>query len=155
MVSLGDWKWASDVSGEIYDQSGNLIDEVIVNADGLKVTDAAQTTYALGLTYNLLDRSFVFVDYNYAGDIYSKFNITRSTDRLDTWKMPNYHLFDLGLRHGFNIGEFDATLLGKINNAFNVEYISDAFDDGTHTAEGASVYYGTGRTFSVGLKVKF
>jgi iron complex outermembrane receptor protein len=74
---------------------------------------------------------------------------------LDTWKMPNFHLFDLGLKHSFNIGEFDATLLGKMNNIFNVEYISDAFDDGTHTAAGANVYYGTGRTFSLGLKVNF
>jgi outer membrane receptor protein involved in Fe transport len=127
----------------------------VVNADGLKVSDAAQTTYALGLNYKLLDRSSVFVDYNYSGDLYSKFDITRSTDRLDTWKMPNFHLFDLGLKHSFNIGEFDATLLGKMNNIFNVEYISDAFDDGTHTAAGANVYYGTGRTFSLGLKVNF
>ncbi|MFT7330228.1 MAG: iron complex outermembrane receptor protein [Roseivirga sp.] len=155
MVSLGDWTWTSDVSGEIFDQSGTLLREVVVNADGLKVSDAAQTTYALGLNYKLLDRSSVFVDYNYSGDLYSKFDITRSTDRLDTWKMPNFHLFDLGLKHSFNIGEFDATLLGKMNNIFNVEYISDAFDDGTHTAAGANVYYGTGRTFSLGLKVNF
>jgi iron complex outermembrane receptor protein len=42
-----------------------------------------------------------------------------------------------------------------MNNIFDVEYISDAFDDGSHTAAGANVYYGTGRTFSLGLKVNF
>jgi outer membrane receptor protein involved in Fe transport len=43
-----------------------------------------------------------------------------------------------------------------MNNIFDVEYISDAFDDkATHGAQNAKVYYGSGRTFSLGLKVKF
>ncbi|MEP5340094.1 MAG: carboxypeptidase-like regulatory domain-containing protein [Algibacter sp.] len=162
MVSLGDWKWTSDVSAEIFDQSGNSLDEVIVNADGLKVSDAAQTTYALGLNYKALETSSIFLDYNYAGNLYAKLDITRSEDRLDTWKLPAYHLFDLGFRHGFSIGDLDATLSGKMNNIFDVEYISDAFDateliDGVavHNSTNAGVYYGTGRTFSLGLKVEF
>ncbi|ARV15631.1 TonB-dependent receptor [Polaribacter sp. SA4-12] len=155
MVSLGDWQWKSDVEGEIFDQSGASIQKVTVNANGLKVSDAAQTTFAFGLNYKALEKSTIFLDYNYAGDLYSKFDITRSTDRLDTWKMPAYHLFDLGFRHGFTIGEFETSLSGKMNNIFDVEYISDGFDDGTHTAAGANVYYGAGRTFSLGLKVNF
>jgi outer membrane cobalamin receptor len=155
MVSLGDWRWASDVQGQLFDQNNNLIKEVIVNADNLKVNDAAQTTYALGLNYKALQRTSVFLDYNYAGDLYAKFNITRSTDRMDTWKLPSYHLFDLGFNHGFTISDFDATLTGNMNNIFDVEYISDAFDDGSHTAAGANVYYGSGRTFNLGLKINF
>ena len=155
MFSLGDWTWQSDVQGQIFDQNNVIIKEVTVNAKGLKVNDAAQTTYALGLNYKVLDRTNLFIDYNYAGDLYSKFDITRSIDRENTWKMPGYHLADLGFRHGFTIGDFYATLSGKMNNIFDVEYISDAFDDGTHTASGANVYYGAGRTFSLGLKVNF
>lgn len=156
MVSLGDWKWTSDVQGEIYSESGELLEEVIINANGLKVNDAAQTTYALGLNYKALEKSSIFLDYNYAGDIYSKFDITRSEDRENTWKLPSYHLFDLGFNHGFVIGGLDATLSGKLNNILNVEYVSDAFDDGDqHLATGAKVYYGAGRTFSFGLKVEF
>ncbi|MDB0614038.1 TonB-dependent receptor [Tenacibaculum dicentrarchi] len=102
-----------------------------------------------------LKRQSFFVDYNYAGDIYSKLNISESTDRQDSWKMPNYHLFDLGFRHGFKIGDFKATVNGKLNNILDTEYISDAFDGLNHTAQDATVYYGAGRTFSLGLKVKF
>jgi len=155
MFSLGDWTWQSDVQGQLFNQANELIKEVVVNAKGLKVNDAAQTTYALGLNYKVLDRTNLFIDYNYAGDLYSKFNITRSIDRENTWKMPGYHLADFGFRHGFTIGDLYATLSGKMNNMFDVEYISDAFDDGTHTASGANVYYGAGRTFSLGLKVNF
>ena len=44
----------------------------------------------------------------------------------DSWKVPAYGLFDLGLNHGFKFGDFDATLTARINNVLNTEYISDA-----------------------------
>ncbi|MDC1162383.1 TonB-dependent receptor plug domain-containing protein [Tenacibaculum sp.] len=156
MVSLGDWKWKSDVSADVFDDAGTFVENITVNAKDLKVNDSAQTTYSLGLNYKALEKTSIFLDYNFAGDIYSKFDFSRgTTDRLNTWKLPSYHLFDLGLNHGFGIGDLDATLSANLNNVFNVEYISDAFDDGTHTATGADVYYGTGRTFNLGLKVNF
>jgi outer membrane receptor for ferrienterochelin and colicin len=156
MVSLGDWKWKSDVSADIVDDAGVFVRNVTINADGLKVNDAAQTTYALGVNYKALERTSIFLDYNYAGDIYAKFDFSRgTTDRQNTWKMPSYHLFDLGFNHGFTVGEFDATLSGNMNNIFDVEYVSDAFDAPDHSAAGAGVYYGAGRTFSLGLNVKF
>ena len=77
------------------------------------------------------------------------------TDRQNTWKLPAYHLFDLGVNHGFTIGNFDATLRGNMNNIFNVEYVSDAFDASSHSAADADVFYGAGRTFSLGLTVNF
>ncbi len=164
MVSLGDWRWKSDVKGDVFLDDGTLFSTIVINAKDLKVNDAAQTTYAFGVNYKALDNSSVFLDYNFAGDIYSKFDFSRGTeDRLDTWKLPSYHLFDLGFRHGFTIGDFDASLVGKMNNIFDVEYISDAFDSTEetspgvfeHTSTNSGVYYGTGRTFSLGLKVNF
>ena len=76
-------------------------------------------------------------------------------DGIDTWKLPNYHLFDLGLRHGFEIAGLEHTLSANMNNIFDVEYISDAYDNGNAFTLDAGVYYGAGRTFSLGLKVKF
>jgi outer membrane receptor protein involved in Fe transport len=156
MLSLGNWEWKSDVSADIFDDGGVFVDNVTVNADGLKVNDAAQTTYAFGLNYKVLDRTSIFLDYNYAGDIYAKVDFSEgTTDRLNTWKLPSYHLFDLGFNHGFTIGEFDATLSGNMNNLFDIEYVSDAFDASDHSATAADVYYGAGRTFSLGLTVNF
>ena len=163
MASLGDWKWKSDVQGDVYKENGELFRTIVINAKDLKVNDAAQTTFALGLSYKALENSTVFIDYNYAGDLYSKFDYSRGTeDRLNTWKLPSYHLADVGFRHGFTIGGLDATLSGKMNNILDVEYISDAFDAteeingvNVHNSTNAGVYYGAGRTFSLGLKVKF
>ncbi|AUC83124.1 TonB-dependent receptor domain-containing protein [Lacinutrix sp. Bg11-31] len=158
MVSLGDWTWKNDASGKIFTPDGTLADEVTVYAKDLKVTDAAQTTFAFGLNYKLLPESLIYVDYNYAGNLYASYFITDrqdETNRQDSWEVPSYGLFDLGLKHGFKVGEFDTTLIAKMNNVFNTEYVSDANDGLGSTASSALVYYGSGRTFSVGAKIKF
>ena len=156
MVSLGDWKWKSNVSADIRDQAGDVVDVVEVYAEDLKVGDVAQTTFALGADYKLAESSNIYVDYNFAGNNYASYDVTNrgSNDLPDVWELPDFGLFDVGVRHTFDIGSFEATLNGKINNAFNTEYVSDANDlDGT--ASTAQVYYGPGRTYSVGLKVNF
>ncbi len=156
MASIGDWKWKSDVTATVRDQDGTVVGEVDVFAKDLKVGDAAQTTFALGTSYKFDSKSILYVDYNYAGDMNASYQVTsRDSDDLpDTWEVPEFGLFDVGLRHVFDMGSFEAILNGKINNVFNTDYISDANDvDGTSTT--ALVYYGAGRTFSVGLKLKF
>lgn len=156
MVSLGNWQWKSNVSADIRNQAGDIVDTVEVFADGIKVGDAAQTTFALGADYKLAARSNIYVDYNFAGDNYASYDVTNrgGNDLPEVWQIPDFGLFDVGVRHSFDMGSFEATLIGKINNAFNTEYVSDANDiDGTSNT--ALVYYGPGRTYSVGLKVNF
>lgn len=156
MASIGDWKWKSNVSASVRDQAGDEIDVVEVFAKDLKVGDAAQTTFALGANYKIAQKSNIYVDYNFAGDNYASYDVTNrgSNDLPNVWKLPDFGLFDVGARHSFEMGEFEATIVGKINNVFNTEYVSDANDlDGT--ANTAQVYFGPGRTYSVGLKVNF
>lgn len=156
MLSIGDWQWKSNVATDVLDEEGTVVQSVEVFAKDLKVGNSAQTTFALGANYKLADNSRIYVDYNFAGDMYADYDVTNrgSSDLPDTWKVPSYGLFDLGVFHGFDLGPFDASLNGKINNVFNTEYVSDANDiDGT--ASTALVYYGFGRTYSVSLKVNF
>jgi hypothetical protein len=170
MISIGDWTWKNDATGQLFNEDGTPAldrstgEEVIINvySKDLKVSDAAQTTWALGLNYQALEKTRIFVDYNYAGDLYASYRITdRQFDdpadivRNDSWKLPEYHLFDLGFSHGFKIGGLNSTLSGKLNNIFDTTYISDAFDGSSSNYDTATVYYGAGRTFSLGLKVKF
>lgn len=156
MVSLGDWQWTSNSSADLQDELGETLRTVYVYSKDLKVGDAAQTTFALGATYDFSDRSTFYLDYNYAGDMYASYDVdSRSTPGADdTWKVPSYGLVDLGLSQGFDFGPFDAKLTGRINNALNTEYISDANDQGNGYTD-ALVYYGAGRTYSVSLKLKF
>ncbi|OBQ57187.1 TonB-dependent receptor [Tamlana sp. s12] len=158
MASLGDWRWDNDVKGvQIFDDEQNLIETVDLYIKDLRVGDAAQTTFALGANYDILERTTLMLDYNYYDNLYAYFDpSSRGTEGAgESWKVPAYGLFDLGLSHNFDMGPFDVRLLGRVNNVFNVEYISDANDGVGSTASTALVYYGAGRTFSVGAKFNF
>ncbi len=155
MLSLGDWRWASDVTGvEIRDENQDLITTVDLYIKDLHVGDAAQTTLALGTNYKITPKTTFILDYNYYGNLYADFDPSdRGTPGTgDAWKLPEYGLFDAVISHGFDFGLFDATLTARINNIFDTEYVTDAFDG---TANTALVYYGFGRTFSVGAKLNF
>lgn len=158
MASFGDWRWDSDVRDvDILDEEQNLVDTVNLFIKDLHVADAAQTTMALGVNYKFTPKTRLIVDYNYYDNIYADFDPSdRGTEGApDAWKMPDYGLFDVALSHGFKFGPFDATLTGRINNVFDTEYISDAQDGSGSTADTALVYFGYGRTFSVGAKLNF
>lgn len=159
MLSLGDWTWSDNVLDvQVYDEDQNPIgDPVDLYIKDLKVSDAAQTTGALGLEYQLLAKSYVTLDYYYFADYYADFSPENVTEEgtPQPWKAPDYGIFDAGLRHGFKIGDFDATLIGMVNNVFNTEYIADAINGSGNNAETALVWYGFGRTFSASLKIEF
>ena len=158
MASLGNWNWKNDAGGSLFDEGGQLIETINVYAKDLKVSDAAQTTFALGSKFKLMDQTSFYIDYNYASDLYASYRITDrndETNRADSWELPAYGLLDMGLNHGFSFGQFDASLSARMNNVLNTEYISDALDGAGSTAQTAGVYYGAGRTFSLGLKINF
>ncbi|PQJ21911.1 carboxypeptidase-like regulatory domain-containing protein [Tenacibaculum sp. SG-28] len=166
MLSLGDWKYADDlIDVKIFDQDQNLVETVDLPIKGLRVSDAAQTTAALGMLYKFWDKTSITVDYNYFADIYAQFDVLDRAifkgDNPDpnapaperkgnTWKAPNYSTFDASLRHGFKIGNFDTTVTVRVNNLFNTEYIADALD-----ADDPLVWFGFGRTYNLGMKILF
>lgn len=154
MLSLGDWRWDNDVTDvDILNEDQDVIQTVDLFIKDLHVGDAAQTTLALGANYKITSKTKLILDYNYFGDLYADFDPSdRGEPGADAWKLPSYGLFDAIISHGFSFGSFDATLTARMNNVFDTEYVTDAFDG---TAETAKVYFGYGRTFSIGAKLKF
>lgn len=155
MLSLGDWKWDNDLDNvPVFDENQNEVDRISLPIQGLRVSDAAQTTAALGMLYKFWDRTSLTLDYNYFADLYARIDVldyaNASTRPTDSWKAPNYSTMDASLRHGFKLGEFDTTLTFRVNNLFDTEYIADAID-----ASDPLVYFGFGRTFSLSAKIKF
>ncbi len=160
MTSVGDWKWVSNGVAEYLDESGNVVGEnKIVYSEGIHVGDAAQTTAAAGIDYEVLKGLKIGFDYNYYSNLYAQFQITdynsESSIGKDAWKMPVYQLVDFSARYKFRIGKFNTTVYGKVNNILDTEYFSDAKDGAAHDAISAGVYYGFGRTVSLGLRLKF
>ena len=141
MASLGDWQWANDVNNvQVFDDQQNPIgDPIDIYLDGVKVGNSAQTTFAVGADY--------YADYDVTG---------RSVQGLpQTWEMPDYGVFDLGLTHRFNFGGFNTQINANVFNVLGTEYISDAQDGDGSVAETALVYYGPGRTYTIGATINF
>ena len=174
MASLGDWIWENNIENvRIFDEEQNEIDNSPVNLHiaGLKVGDAAQTTMALGASYKFGSDTRITIDYNYFDNLYSDFNPSDrgidpnlpqeeidailATDPIQPWEVPAYGVFDAAFSHSFPIGQFKATLIARMNNVLGTEYIADALDGADSNAQTALVYYGFGRTFSLGATIKF
>ncbi|WP_317167425.1 TonB-dependent receptor domain-containing protein [Winogradskyella vidalii] len=170
MASLGDWRWENNVTDvDIINEDQEVVRTVDLYIEDLHVGDAAQTTLALGTTYKLTDKTRLSVDYNYFDNLYADFDPSNrgDEDAPDAWKAPAYGTFDAVISHGFKFGPFDATLIARLNNVFDVTYIADAFDGSAvgepgdagyippSTYKTSKVYYGFGRTFSLGAKLNF
>jgi outer membrane cobalamin receptor len=157
MLSLGDWQWDSNLENvPVFDEEQNEVGNVSLFIEGLKVSDAAQTTAAIGMNWEVMDKTFFTVDYNYFADLYADFDPNdRGAPGPQAWEVPNYSTVDASIRYGFKIGDLDTVITGRMNNVFNTEYIADADDGAGSVANTALVWYGYGRTFNVSAKIKF
>jgi len=159
MGSLGDWKWDNDAEADIITTEGELIETRTIYSGGVHVGDAAQTTAALGIDAEILPKLKVGMDYNYYDRLFANFGIEGRTvvedAGKDSWEMPGYQLLDFNAKYKFKIGKLNSTLYAKVNNVLDTEYFSESKDGTSHTAMDAAVYYGYGRTWSLGLKFKF
>ena len=166
MLSVGDWVWQNNVDGvNIFDENQDIVGSIsTLYIEDLKVGDAAQTTAAFGIDYKVIDNFKLGMTYNYYANLYASYDPTDRTDETvvgkQAWEVPDYSLVDVNAAVDFNIGNLKAVLYANVNNLFDVEYISDAQDgdydgDGIGDAAGARVFYGFGRTWTTGLKIKF
>ncbi|MCM8569498.1 TonB-dependent receptor [Gramella jeungdoensis] len=160
MASIGDWNWDSNVGNVfIYDQEQNPVNEQPIELflKDIPVGGAAQNTFALGGDYEIINGTTIRANWTYADNLFAEFDPlgVSSDDGYMPWEVPAYGLVDLGLTHRFEIGALAATLNGNVNNLLDTEYVSFAFDGVNSNAQTASVWYGFGRTYTVGLKVNF
>jgi iron complex outermembrane receptor protein len=159
MVSIGDWKWIDDADVDLFTEDNQFVERRPLYSKGLSVGDAAQTTAAVGIDYEVLPRFKVGVDYNYYNNLFAYFDVEQRTgieDRgIDVWGMPSYHLVDLNFKYDFKIAGLNASIFGKVNNLLDTEYIADSNDGVEHNAKTSTVYYGFGRTWSGSLRIRF
>ena len=171
MASFGDWQWKNNPSAIVTDENQNVIDEINLYIDGLKVGDVAQTTLALGTDLQLLPGLKFDLGWNFLGNLYTSYNVSRRNsegdNELQPMQLENYNLFDAGLAYSFKIGKLDASTRLNINNLFNTSYIAEAQDntDGVKLDKGSDQWnaalqdtrgwYGFGRTWNLSFKLKF
>ena len=159
-ASFGDWRWQNDLIDVPLFDGSTQVGSVDLYIKDVKVGDAAQTTAALGADYELFSGFFINGDFTYADNLYAQFDPLSRGDapaigegNSQALKLPSFGLFDFGFRYAFPLGNMNATLNGRLNNAFNTEYVPDALD--SPDLRTARVYYGFGRTWTMSLRFNF
>lgn len=144
MFSIGNWKYKNNPTGELFDDNNvpltdvpNVTSNTVQLAlDNVKVSDAAQTTAALGFTLKPVKNLSVFSTWRYADNLYATFNIDQNfiinngvipkAAEKGALKMPSYNLFDLGLSYTFNLNNGSKLVVtGNVYNLLDTTYISD------------------------------
>lgn len=163
MASLGNWRWGNNVENvTITDDNQNTIKTLDVYLKDVHIGDAAQTTFFLGVSYEIINNLKVGLDFYHFDNIFASFDpLERGDDSQidgsnpDSWKLPNYQLLDASLSYDFEISNLKSVFYAKFNNLTDVEYIAEADDGSGHDSGSSRVYYGFGRTWSMGLKINF
>jgi len=158
-LSLGDWHYTKNAGpSSLYNSANTLLKTIpVVYLQGIKTGDAAQTTAGLGLDIDVLPQLRIGSNYFYYGNYTSNFVFTNITSAgLTPYKIPNYSLLNLNASFRFKLAGLDASLIGNVFNVLNTVYIADGYDpSASGLAQNTSAYYGLGRTFTTGLKIKF
>jgi len=159
MLSLGDYYYTNNPGPTTVINSQQQVIATINQIDlkNEKIGDAPQTTASLNMEVTVMPQVKVGAIYNFFGDYTSNVPFQQYTSaNLHPYMVPNYSLWSLNGVWRFKMAGLDASLIGTVTNLLNTKYISDATDDNaTGLASNASVYYGLGRLFTTGLKVKF
>ena len=165
MISLGNWKYTSDVTVDVFDSARNKVSSSTIFLDGVKVGDAAQTTSRINLVVNPTDLFKFNVSMFSASQLYANFNPEEfDTDGDMAMKIPSYELFDFGSSYNLSIAGEKVYVRLNVNNIFDNHYIAESSDNivanpgdptylGVHTKN--KVFPGWGRTWNLGFSYRF
>ena len=169
--SLGDWSYNDNARQDIFDDNQNLISSVDqLFLDGAKVGGSAQTSFGVGIDYNITNALKVDADYNYYDNNYARVNATdnifRDEDNLGTVKIPSFGILDLGASYRLALSNENViNFRVNVNNALDATYISYSRSN-VHASDipeenwnginqSNSVLFGKGLTWNASVRYSF
>lgn len=162
MTSIGDWTYANDVTVTKFDENQQITGESVIYLDGVKVGDAAQTTVRLGANYEIIKGLRVNASWYYADALYADYSLandaTFDTDGNQAVQIPSYSLVDAGVTYQFQLGGLDLSWRLNVNNVLDEIYIAEL--DTNFQGDGVDFnsnrgFFGFGRTWNTGLRIRF
>lgn len=147
--SLNKWEYTKNVSGTFKDYADpDSEQERNYYVDGLKVGDAPQTQFVLGLTVYPVKGLRAQLLGKFYADHYADwdpFTRTDETDQTQVWKTPSYTVFDLHASYDLPIkGDgLGVQFFVHVFNLFDEIYIQDAVDNSPYNG-----YYGDDDQYS-------
>ena len=170
--SIGDWKYNGNSITRETDENQNLLKETLVDVDGGKVGDAAQTTWGLGLDYRISKNVSFDTDWRTYDKLYANSGAIK-----ENLMLPTYDLVDAGVTYKMFVGKNKAdniTFRLAMNNVFDEVYLSElsgtpikataTLGSGTYASAGRTFkgiadanqgYFGFGRTWNFTLRYNF
>ena len=167
MASLGNWVYSSDFTATGTNTDTQVSEgSLTIYGDGLKVGDAAQTTLSAGFVLTPINDLRVSGNFYYADNLYARYGIDDSQFQApdgEVVKLPAYSLVNAGIFYTINLGDLDVDLRFNVNNLLDTRYISEMWTnnaDDPSTSEDEFLttnqgWYGFGRTWNFGVKVRF
>lgn len=179
MLSIGDWKYEGNPSGNAFDDGQQLLGQTELILDGVKVGDAAQTTSRLQAIVSPIEDLSFDIAWFRADNLYANFNADEFADTTDDGvsqadnggfqlQLPSYNLFDAGISYRLRVGKDKSDSVNlrlNVNNLFDEEYIaesrtnrepdSDPEDNYQGINKRNKVFFGFGRTWNFGIRYNF
>ncbi len=168
-ASVGFWNFAGDVTARLYDEDRNPIgnDDEILYLDGVKVGDAAQTSFGLLGTYKILKGLSVDLDYRFYDRLYADIDPESfdAPDHAGSLKLPSFGLLDGGVSYKLYLKNRNSlNFRFNANNILNKQFISES-DTNIHRESGEPewnavnmnnrVYFGNGFTWNFSIAYRF
>jgi hypothetical protein len=180
LTSVADWIWTSSDTIYVFDDANRPVPadanapsagqyRVIYDANGVHVSDAAQTQFGAMLRYEWKNGAYIKGRYTWFERYYGEFNpftLNGDNAQRDSWQLPGYGTAEL--HAGYNLYDGWKTrwdIRGSVFNVLNAHYITDATNNSQSAlyndksfnfgASSAGVFFGQGRWFSLSLTATF
>ena len=169
-MSFANWQYVNDVSARYtnYLSDGTQTQDTLnLYIKDLYVGDAPQNQFALSASFTPSKSFKLKLDYRYYSKFYSDFDPigrTDETDRVQSWQVPSYDVWDLHAFYKLPIKSDNLKLevFAHVFNLLDNVYIQDATDnsrfnawDKNHTADDAEVFFGMPRNVNFGFTLRF
>ena len=168
-ASIGAWNYAGDVNARIYDEDRNPIGGAsnTLYLDGVKVGDAAQSTYGLMANYKILKGLSVDMDWRFYDRLYAAIDPGSfgTANHSGSLRLPSFNLLDFGISYKIYMKKSQRLEFRfNANNLLNKQFISQS-DTNIHPAvdqeqwNGVNmnnrVYFGNGFTWNLSAAYRF
>jgi len=162
--SLGDWKYTNDPTAQLYDKNNQLKAENELWLKDLRIANAPQLKLFAEAEYRWANNFYVRLNYSRSEQMFAPFgvydfkNLASRTD-FKQWELPAVDLLGLSGNYLLSVRKSLAiNLIFGAQNLLDTEYIeqtSTNMDEENVQYTRNQVFYGTGRTWFVGMKIQF
>jgi iron complex outermembrane recepter protein len=128
MGNLGDWRWQNKLNLTSVDDQGEVKVTGIVDVDGLKVGNSAQTTAFIGMHYKRIKDVYMGFRVNYYGDLYEAFDPSLRIEKpgkepVAARELPEYFVVDIYGGYSFELNGMRARVSTNVHNLLNERFI--------------------------------